>query len=537
MNKVLFKFVIAISIVNSYSIKFLFGNDRAKTKDYKNIVFILTDDQRFDDLGCTGNPVVKTPNIDRLAEEGILFENAYVTSAICTPSRASIFLSQHEREHGINFNSGTSLSIEAWEKSYPVIMRKAGYFTGYIGKNHVPVGEKGYQDSTIINSFNFWYAGNGHLTFYPKEVHQIFKNAHNDTQIEVLQEGVESFFNRSPKDQPFCLSIAFNLPHGSGVQSMKMRTNDSELYKTAYRDGEIDVSSVYLQKDDIKTDKVPKEVFHINCRQHIYDYVASQNMLKEITLRRYQTITGIDQFVGKVRELLREKGYDKNTVVVFTSDNGIMEGEYGLGGKALNYEGCVKIPFILYDPGLTQKFKGQKITEFIQTIDIAPTFLKYAGINIPKSMKGKPLQSLIFGKDESWRSAVFCENLWSTVFGNPRIESVREGKLKYIRYFKNEFNCLKNEQNPYAISKKDALVYTSFLTSTIKGEQPVFEELFDLDSDPLETINLADSPDKQKNISKLRKLCQELVTKAYGDGPKVVPYTNDLIQKWNIKSK
>ncbi|SDF24225.1 sulfatase-like hydrolase/transferase [Cellulophaga baltica] len=115
-----------------------------KAQERPNIVFILTDDQSYDLLGCTGNAVVQTPNIDKIAQEGILFTNAHVTSAICTPSRISILLSQYERKHGVNFNSGTSVSDTAWENSYPVILRNSGYYTGWVGKNHAPIGEGGY---------------------------------------------------------------------------------------------------------------------------------------------------------------------------------------------------------------------------------------------------------------------------------------------------------------------------------------------------------------------------------------------------------
>jgi len=104
-----------------------------------NFVFILTDDQSYGMMGCTGNTIVQTPNLDKLAKNGTLFTNAHITSAICTPSRISILLSQYERKHGVNFNSGTSVSNEAWEKSYPMVMRNAGYYTGWIGKNHSPV--------------------------------------------------------------------------------------------------------------------------------------------------------------------------------------------------------------------------------------------------------------------------------------------------------------------------------------------------------------------------------------------------------------
>jgi len=146
-------------------------------------------------LGCTGNKIIQTPELDKLASEGALFTNGHVTSAICTPSRVSILLSQYERKHGVNFNSGTSVSDEAWKKSYPVIMRKNGYYTGYIGKNHSPVGQGGYQNTLMEKSFDYWYGSNGHLFFYPKEKHKIFRGAKSETQAEILTEGVTDFFS------------------------------------------------------------------------------------------------------------------------------------------------------------------------------------------------------------------------------------------------------------------------------------------------------------------------------------------------------
>ncbi len=150
--------------------------DRANKKP--NIIFILTDDQQYGLLGCEGNEIVQTPHIDQLAKDGIRFSNAHITSAICTPSRVSILLSQYERKHGVNFNSGTSISDEAWAKSYPVLMREAGYYTGWIGKNHSPVGKGGYESGLMEKSFDYWYAGHGHIKFYPKEVHERGKWKH-----------------------------------------------------------------------------------------------------------------------------------------------------------------------------------------------------------------------------------------------------------------------------------------------------------------------------------------------------------------------
>ncbi len=143
------------------------------TAERPNIIFILTDDQRYDTLGVTGDGLVNTPSLDQLAADGVLFTNASVNSAICTPSRTCYFLGQYERHHGVNFNSGTAMAPEAWGQSYPVKLREAGYFTGYVGKNHVPIGEQGYKTGIIENSFDYWYAGHGHLSFYPKERHDI----------------------------------------------------------------------------------------------------------------------------------------------------------------------------------------------------------------------------------------------------------------------------------------------------------------------------------------------------------------------------
>ncbi|MEN0048135.1 MAG: sulfatase-like hydrolase/transferase, partial [Bacteroidota bacterium] len=154
-------------------------------QDRPNFIFILTDDQSYGMMGCTGNEIVQTPNLDQLAKEGVLFDHAYVTSAICTPSRVSILLSQYERKHGVNFNSGTSVAPKAWAESYPVVMRQAGYYTGWIGKNHAPVGKGGYESGLMEKSFDYWYAGHGHLSFYPKDRHKIFKDAEADTQVEV----------------------------------------------------------------------------------------------------------------------------------------------------------------------------------------------------------------------------------------------------------------------------------------------------------------------------------------------------------------
>ena len=518
-----------------------------------NIIFILTDDQRYDLLGCTGNEIIKTPNIDKLASDGILFTNAHVTSAICTPSRASILLSQYERKHGVNFNSGTSVSTEAWKYSYPMILRDNGYFTGYIGKNHVPVGHGGYESGIMEKSFDYWYAGHGHLSFYPKSRHEIFKGAKNNTQVEVIEEGVsdflsnefrlegaEHFINAIPENKPFCLNINFNLPHGASTSTMKMLPTDNEMYKSLYRDQKIRFPENYIEKDSIKNPKIPSKILHANDRQRIYDFVDNKRDLKERIIRNMQAVTGIDNLIGKLRQILKKRKLDSNTIIIFTSDHGIMWGENGLGGKALCYEVCTRVPLIIYNPLVNKKQRGIVSNELVQSIDLAPTMLTYASIPIPDSFQGKPLNKLVEGQSHQIRKYLFTENLWSTHFGNPRCEAVQDSEWKYIRYYKNEnlsSQDLINTAKDFNVDLTSILysnhdpqiaVYRSFIESPLKGEEVAYEELFQLKTDPDEQINLAYEKKYLKKLEQMRSVWKATIKKARGsEKPKVVRYTKD----------
>lgn len=503
--------------------------------DRPNIIFILTDDQRYDTLGVTGDKFISTPNLDQLAADGVLFANASVNSAICTPSRACYFLGQYERRHGVNFNSGTAMAPEAWAQSYPVKLREAGYFTGYVGKNHVPIGEQAYDTGIIDNSFDYWYAGHGHLRFYPKDRHEIFRHAKADTQIEVVAEGVQSFLNSAdgfnegaksfldqrPADKPFALSISLNLPHGSSTGTMEQRPTDPDLYRSAYRDrlDELNLPLTYIARDRITTPKLPADVLYAEYRQTGYDEVDTSDAMKDLKIRETQTITGIDQFIGAIRSTLDRLGVADNTIIVFTSDHGIMHGEFGLGGKALNYEACLRVPLIIYDPRVPAAQRGRRSNALTESVDIAPTLLDYAGVNTPESMQGLSLRPLVDGRATNLRDTSFAENLWSTYFGNPRIESVRSQEWKYIRYFKNDRAQFASvtKKTLYIVTPSQAEHYAEWLTASIKGEQPVYEELFHLASDPDETTNLAARVAYAGKLAEFRTECQRLVTLAKGD--------------------
>lgn len=501
-----------------------------------NIVVILTDDHRADYLGCAGHPILKTPHIDQLAAEGVRFQNAFVTTAACTPNRTSLLTGQYERKHGVTFSSGSSLTEEAFQETYPMQLRKAGYFVGYIGKNHTPIGDGGgvnkkpestseqlakarvkwgYHNGVMEAGFDYWYGNHGHSTFYPKWHHPIYRNASADTQVEIFQEGVlnflkpnmefagaEEFLRTKPTDKPFCLLVNFNVPHGASTSSMKQHPKDSELYRTRYRDqiDHLPIPETYIAKADIKTPKIPAHVYN---GEYIptYNYVQNEADLRERLVRTCQTVTGVDRLVGALVAQLKDQELYENTVIVFTSDHGLQFGEHGLGGKVLLYEESLRVPIIIFDPRLPKERKGAVSEEMALTIDLAPTILELAGLPIHPEMQGRSLKDAMRDGDLSLREDFFCENMF-TGQNYPRMEGVRSRDFKYIRYFEHQRR----------------MHHLDLLDASIKGEQPVYEELYDLRNDPKEVDNLAGVSAHAERLEAFRKRCRELVVEARDGG-------------------
>ncbi len=529
----------------------LYGQERP------NIIFILTDDQPYDMLGCTGNPVIETPNIDKLASEGVLFTNAHVSSAISTPSRTCLLTGRYERNHGVNFNSGTSLSAEAWAECYPVLLREAGYYTGYIGKNHTPIGENGYETGLMEESYDYWYGAHGHLSFYPKKRHEIFNGAQANTQTEILQEGMldfldpnghnlemaVSFLKKRPTNQPFFLNICFNLPHGAGTSTMEMKESDPEIYRTLYRDKEIPLPEYYISKDELRRHKLPLSVHHVSDRQEGYNYCDTPENLQEIMIREMQTVTGIDHLIGRLRDELKKQNLEKNTILIFTSDHGIFKGEFGLGGKSLCYEICTHVPLIIHIPGITDKKHSKEPgtnNELILNIDLPATMLNIAGVNIPDTYQGYSILPLLKGRTQKVRNYLFTENLWSTHFGNPRCESVQDKKWKYIRYYKNENLSAREklkyykemgipENTLYKVDMTDVVRYRIFTDAGLNGEEAVHEELFNLENDPKESTNLINNNLYTPVVERLREAWYKQLKSARGtDDPRVNIVISDI---------
>jgi len=480
----------------------------ATAADRPNILFLLTDDQRADSLGVNGNRLTQTPNIDRLASDGLLFTNAYIAEPTCKPSRVTYLTGQYERVHNVGFSSRGVLSKKQWKATYPALLREAGYHTGFIGKFGIlSYFCKGRADTL----FDFWQAHDGWAQFWARasasrDVDCIpYKDCRNQFITPITAECVENFFAQRPKDRPFCLSVSFSAPHGSisgsmlpdesgGKQNRMTRAANSHpeladhpVYGSLYRDHP---PAIPEECAGDPSSFMPLDIQPIEQRKACYRYAYYRDRAQEHHVRYAQLVTGIDRAVGRIRRMLEAEGVANNTIIIYSSDHGLLMGEYAIGGKGLLYDLTTQLPFVIYDPRMPESARGRRIDSFVVSTDVAPTIIDSAGVAIPAAIQGKSLRGIIEGKVESVRDDVFLENLY---LGRrtPMSECIRTQRWKYIRYWKSPGG---NYDEAYL--RKTA------------GE-PDYEQLFDLENDPGEYKNLVDDPAHTAILTELRTRCKE----------------------------
>ncbi|GAA4237882.1 sulfatase [Postechiella marina] len=465
-----------------------------------NIIFLLSDDQRDNTFGAMGHPIVKSPNVDKLINNGVRFSNTYIAEPCCSPSRAAFFTGMHERVNGIGFTSSYSLTEAQWVESYPELLRENGYYTGFIGK----FGVEYYTfKGNASEKFDYWRAHDGWSKFFPKELEncKAYSNSKEEIITPIMGESIEQFLEKAPKGKPFCLSVSFSVPHGSQIMSMhpenwdaqicKVPANQNEkleghpFYDTLYRNVDVEIP------EETATNPYKYIPLHMidqlkgrATQTYIYDY--NVDSCKEHHIRYYQQISGMDKVIGDMMKSLEEKGLADNTVIIFASDHGLLMGEYGMGGKSLLYDLASKIPCFIYDPRLLEGQKGQTITNLVSSLDITSTILDYANIKSPEIMQGKSLIPLIHGEDIGWRDELFLENFF-TGRDNPFCEGIRMGDWKYIRMYRGGF---------WGYNEADI---------NFKNKQPGFEQLFNLKDDPKEMHNLIKQYEGTNLLSELRR--------------------------------
>ncbi len=420
-----------------------------------NIIFILTDDQRWDAMGFAGNPIIRTPNMDKLAREGIYFTHAFVTTPICAASRASIATGLYETTHQFTFDT-PPLKKEFIRNSYYNILKENGYYTGFLGKFGMQ-----FEDGEEKQIFDIYDA------YMPDFYYRLTgKGWGHHTYLTYLtgQKAVD-FLKNAPKEKPFCLNISFNAPHAED------RSPDQYIYPEKlsefYEDITIPPPPLHQEKYFLEQPEYVREGMNrIRWHWRFDDPEKYQRMVKGY----YRMITAVDEVLGDLRSALDSLDLDKNTIILFTSDNGYFLGERGLAGKWLMYENSIRVPFIILDP--TRTNQGIKRDEFILNIDIAPTILELAGIVPGPGYQGKSMVPLLEGKETAWRNEFFIEHLYDIEY-IPKSEGVRTEKWKYFRYI----------------------------------DHPEHEELYDLENDPEEIDNLIDQDTSLGIIELLRQKC------------------------------
>jgi arylsulfatase A-like enzyme len=420
-----------------------------------NIIFILTDDQRWDALGFAGKQLIHTPEMDRLAEEGIFFENAFVTTPICAASRASILTGTYERTHGYTFGQG-EIKQEFIDQSYPALMGNSGYHTGFFGK--FGVNYSGFEGLFDIGE-NY-----DRLDRYKDRRGYFYKTLGMDTVHLTRYTGQKAieFIRQAPQEKPFMLSLSFSAPHAHdpAEEQYFWEKEFDALYASQHFPGPLLSDQEYFEAQ-------PTYVREGENRNRWYWRFDTEEKYQRSMKGYFRMISEIDHEIRLIREELSKQGKADNTVIILTSDNGYFLGERQLAGKWLMYDNSLRVPMIIYDPRSVQ---SKKVKDMVLNIDIAPTIFNLAGLDIPETWQGQSLAGFL-GKNGSdfKRDDFICEHLWQVDIIAPS-EGLRTKDWKYFRYIND----------------------------------PQHEELYDLKSDPLEKNNLALNPAFQVQLSEMR---------------------------------
>ncbi len=389
-----------------------------------NIVFFLSDDQRAGFTGVAGHPVLRTPTMDRLAEEGVRFENAFVTTSICWISRQTIFSGLYDRTSG--YTARGHLTAEQAKATYPAVLRRAGYRTGFVGKFGCGVRNRGAM-------FDY---------FEPLGRNPYFKKQPDGSKRHITRIAADKaveFIRRSAKEEaPFCLSVSFNAPHAEDSDKEDHypwpKTVDGMYESAEIRPPKLSDPSVFKSQPEFLKES-------LNRRRYFWRWDTEKKYRRNVRAY-YRMISGVDHAMGRVLETLDRLGLDENTVVIFSSDNGYYKGSRGFAGKWSHYEESLRVPLIIHDPRTPVSSRGRVATPMALNVDIPSTILDYAGVDPPASYQGRSLRPIAEGRPpDDWRKAFFCEFL---VRHNrlPRWEGVRGQRYMYARYVDQDYEFL-----------------------------------------------------------------------------------------------
>ena len=425
----------------------------------KNIIFILSDDHRYDFMGFTGKvPWLETPNLDRLAREGAYFPNTYVTTSLCSPSRASILTGLYSHTHRVVDNAAPDPGNLTF---FPEYLQNAGYQTGFFGKWHM-----GNHTDEPQPGFDHWESFRGQGVYYGPTLNINGTKISYDEETyisDLLTEHAVEWLASTARDKPFFMYLSHKAVHSEFAPATRhlgdyqeqdvvyppsydpTSNNGSDLERTAPDDSPPSGRDYYGDRLLPDWVKAQRESWHG------VDYMYHGRIDFEDFFHRYtETLKGVDDSVGVVLDFLDKNKLAEDTLVIYMGDNGFSFGEHGLIDKRHFYEESAKVPLLVRWP--TRLEGGAPINALIQNIDIAPTILDVAGLRAPAHMQGMSIVPLLERTSADWRDRVFYEYYWEMDFPQtPTMFGVRTERYKYIRYHgiwdTNEFYDLIQDPN------------------------------------------------------------------------------------------
>ncbi|RJP21298.1 MAG: DUF4976 domain-containing protein [Candidatus Abyssobacteria bacterium SURF_5] len=370
-----------------------------------NIIFILTDDHRWDYMSCSGHSFLQTPNIDRLANEGILFENAFVTTSLCSPSRASFLTGQYAHTHGVKNN------LTAWRDeniTFLELLKQAGYDTFFVGKWHMPGRLPNLRGVDRFITFTV-QGGQGRYFNCPLIVDGVRRPSRKEYITEELTDYALEFISRK-RENPFCLYLSHKAVHHQFLPPPELDHLYDEVELGLPKEAD---SWIGMTRGNMFTG-----VFG-NIERHVRNYC--------------ETLVALDRQVGRVLEKIDELGISDNTLIVYAGDNGYFWGEHRFVDKRWPYEESIRIPFIVRYPALIHD-PGRRASQMALNIDLAPTLLDLAGVPVPAQMEGASLKPVLLERSAPGRKAWLYEYFKEFPYNVPEHFAVRTQTHIYVEY-------------------------------------------------------------------------------------------------------
>jgi arylsulfatase A-like enzyme len=435
-----------------------------------NIVVFMTDDQRHDAMSVAGNRILRTPHMDRIAQDGTRFSEAFVTNSLCGPSRASFLTGLYSHAHGYISNAdppafGHQKGIQD-ATTYVDLLRQAGYRTAIVGKWHL-------RGSPADSGFDDWVVFPWQGDYFDPDMiangATVKMRGHSE---DVVGDQALAWLRAAPPDRPFCLLVHFKAPHRSWEPPPR--------FEKAFADVNIPVPRTFEDRLEGRPEALRRAT---NAIADMGDFAKrgvspdlpreerKRRNLQELVKNYYRVLLAVDENVGRVLDALDEKNVAAETVVVYTSDNGFFLGEHGIFDKRLMYEPSIRVPMLVRFPS---RFPAGRVDSrhMVLNVDLAPTLLEIARVPVRAGLHGRSFVPHLEGRDVPWRDAFLYEYYeYPAAHCVRKNRGIRTERWKLIHFF----------------------------------EQPEEWELYDLKSDPDETVNLAGRADQRSRVSELRK--------------------------------